>query len=160
MSDQEGLSERAAFDRLYHEQGSHVCNFLRLSIGNSSVADDLTQDTFLHFWRRRGAFDPERGGVKAYLLGIARKKAADWWRRNKGIAAPITEPISSATDRLIMLDAMNRLPEEVRTVLWLREVDGYSYKELADIFNVPLGTVRSRLHVARQQLRTIWAKEA
>ncbi len=160
MSDQEGLSERAAFERLYHELGSHVCNFLQLSIGNSSVADDLTQETFLHFWRRREAFDPGRGPVKAYLLGIARKKAADWWRRNKGMAEPIAEPMSSATDNLIIRDAMNQLPEESRAVLWLREVEGYSYEELANIFSVPLGTVRSRLHAARQQLRTIWTKGA
>jgi RNA polymerase sigma-70 factor, ECF subfamily len=129
MSEQEGLSERAAFDRLYHEQGSQVCKFLRLWVGNSSVADDLTQETFLHFWHRRDAFDPGRGGVKAYLLGIARKKAADWWRHNKSIAAPVAERVSSATDSLLIRDAMNQLPEEIRTVLWLREVEGYSYSD-------------------------------
>lgn len=160
MPEQEGSSERAAFDRLYHEQGSPVRNFLRLSVRNFSIAEDLTQETFLHFWRRRGAVDLRRGGVKAYLFGIARKKAADWWRRNKDHTAAGTEPVSSAADTLPIRDAMNQLPEEMRSVLWLREVEGYSYEELADILNVPLGTVRSRLHTARQQLRSVWMKEA
>jgi len=160
MPDEEGLTERAAFARLYLEQGSPVRGFLRSWVGDSSTADDLTQETFLHLWRRRGAFDPARGGVKAYLLGIARKKAADWWRRNREHTATGSEACSSATDDITVRDAFNQLPPEMRAVLWLREVEGYSYDELAGILKIPLGTVRSRLHAARHQLRTIWMKEA
>lgn len=133
MEEREGVSERAAFDRLYQEQGSPVRNFLRLSVGNSSIADDLTQETFLDLWRQPGTRDPERGGVKAYLLGIARKKAADWWRRNKTATAVALEPVSSRQDGLVIWDALNHLPAELRAVLWLREVEGYSYEELARI---------------------------
>lgn len=160
MEEQEGLSERAAFDRLYQEQGSPIRNFLRLSVGNSSVADDLTQETFLDLWRHPGIRDPARGGVKAYLLGIARKKAADWWRRNKTATAAAPEPVFSSSESLPIRDALNHLPADLRAVLWLREVEGYSYEELARILQIPVGTVRSRLHAARKQLRTIWLKEA
>ncbi len=160
MEEQDSLSEPAAFNRLYQEQGAPVRDFLRLSLGNSSVADDLTQETFLHLWRRPASFDPERGGIRAYLLGIARKKAADWWRHHKPDAAAVAERACPPTDGLAIRDALNQLPEDLRTVLWLREVEGYSYEELANILRVPVGTIRSRLHSARQQLRTIWMKEA
>ena len=98
MAEQEELSEPAAFDRLYREQGSPVRNFLRLFLGNSSVADDLTQETFLHLWRRPSAFDPQRGSIKAYLLGVARKKAADWWRHHDPAGNTLVEPAPSAVD--------------------------------------------------------------
>lgn len=58
MQEQDSVSDSASFDRLYQEQGSSVRKFLRISTGNSSVADDLTQETFLHFWRRPTSFDP------------------------------------------------------------------------------------------------------
>lgn len=160
MQQENSLSDPAAFDRLYHEQGSPVRKFLRVSIGNSSVADDLTQETFLHVWRRSASFDPARGGIKAYLLGIARKKAADWWRRNKADPVAAAEPAAHSADTVAIKNAFDQLPPDLRTVLWLREVEGYSYEELAQIINIPVGTVRSRLHSARQQLRTIWTKEA
>lgn len=160
MAEEDRLSEPDAFVRLYQKQGSPIRNFLRLMLGNSSVADDLTQETFLQLWRRPGAFDPGRGGIEAYLLGIARKKAADWWRRNKPDIEPVEERASIAADGLVIRDALSQLPEDMRTVLWLREVEGYSYEELATILKIPVGTVRSRLHSARQQLRTIWNKEA
>ncbi len=56
----------------------------------------------------------------------------------------------------MIADALRRLPEEQRMLLWLREVEGQSYAELASILNIPLGTVRSRLFAARQALRAIW----
>jgi RNA polymerase sigma-70 factor (ECF subfamily) len=53
-------------------------------------------------------------------------------------------------------EAFFLLSREQRTLLWLREVDGQSYSELAAIFEIPVGTVRSRLFTAREQLRSIW----
>lgn len=160
MSEENGLPEAAAFNRLYEQHGSPVRKFLRVLLGNTSVAEDLTQETFLHLWRRPHSFDPKRGNIKSYLLGIARKKAADWWRHNKPDAAVAGQYAAHLEGTEAIRDALNQLPEVARTVLWLREVEGYSYEELADILNVPVGTVRSRLHSARRQLRSIWTKEA
>jgi RNA polymerase sigma-70 factor (ECF subfamily) len=58
-----------------------------------------------------------------------------------------------------MGDALNRLPEEQRTLLWLREVEGLSYAELALNLEIPVGTVRSRLFAAREALRKIWLRK-
>jgi RNA polymerase sigma-70 factor (ECF subfamily) len=53
-------------------------------------------------------------------------------------------------------DAFARLPVEQQSLLWLREVEGQSYAELAEILDIPVGTVRSRLFAAREELRKIW----
>ena len=68
-----------------------------LLVRNASIPDDLMQETFLQVWRQPTACDPRRGGVRADLLGIVRKKAADWWRRNKtGTIAAVESPLSCA----------------------------------------------------------------
>ena len=59
----------------------------------------------------------------------------------------------------IVHDVLARLGEEQRMLLWLREVEGHSYAELAEILEIPLGTVRSRLSAAREALRKIWNGE-
>jgi len=53
-------------------------------------------------------------------------------------------------------DAFSRLGHEQRTLLWLREVEGQSYAELAEILEIPVGTVKSRMFTAREELRRIW----
>jgi RNA polymerase sigma-70 factor, ECF subfamily len=58
-----------------------------------------------------------------------------------------------------MGDALARLPKEQRALLWLREVEGQSYAELAVILEIPIGTVRSRLFAAREALRKIWRSD-
>jgi len=55
-----------------------------------------------------------------------------------------------------MEDALAHLPEEPRSLLWLREVEGQSYAELAEILEIPVGTVKSRLFAAREELRRVW----
>ena len=117
----------------------------------------MTQETFIYLWTRPERYEPERGSLRAYLFGIGRKRAADWWRKQKP-ADPLNDSAGNPWTELgsIVGDAFAHLPEEQRTLLWLREVEGYSYAELAEILEVPLGTVRSRLFAAREALRTIW----
>ena len=145
-----------AFEEIYNAHFARVQNFLRIHLGEASVIDDVAQETFLQFWQRPNGFDPDRANLRAYLFGIARKKAADWWRgQNKtGEAA---ETLSSASDSALLIsDALKRLDPDLRDVLWLREVEGYSYDELAGILEIPVGTVKSRLFSAREQLRRVW----
>jgi RNA polymerase sigma-70 factor (ECF subfamily) len=145
------------FEQAYFDHFSRIHSFLRIYLRNASVADDLAQDTFLQLWSQPGAFDPGRGGLRAYLLGIARKKAADWWRHSKPEAdAPPDKASQFSGNTLAIKDALARLDSDLRNVLWLREAEGYSYEELAQILDIPPGTVKSRLFAARKQLREIW----
>ena len=68
-----------------------------------------------------------------------------------------SEPSESKTETASLIgDAFAHLPEEQRTLIWLREVEGHSYAELAEILGIPVGTVRSRLFAAREELRRVW----
>jgi RNA polymerase sigma-70 factor (ECF subfamily) len=91
---------------------------------------------------------------------MARKRAAEWWRKQKPTEELAEEREDGARNqaevRSAVGDAFRRLPAEQRALLWLREVEGQSYAELAASLGVPVGTVRSRLFAAREALRAVW----
>ncbi len=154
----EWAHDAVAFDTMYRENAPRLRAFLRQIVGSFHVAEDLTQEIFTHVWSHADAFNPARGSIRAYLFGIGRHRAAEWWRRSRP-EAPMPEnecPNCSPERQSIVADALQRLPEEQRTLLWLREIEGQSYAELAVIFDIPIGTVRSRLFMARQALQQIW----
>jgi RNA polymerase sigma-70 factor (ECF subfamily) len=156
----EGIRRKnaSAFDTLYQNYGEGLLGFLRQLLGNRQAAEDVTQETFASIWQRPNGFDPERGTLRSYVFGAGRKLAAEWWRKQKPQGDAVTEPAESAraeTQSLIG-NAFNKLPAEQRTMLWLREVEGQSYAELAEILGIPEGTVRSRLFAARKALKQVW----
>lgn len=149
-----------AFDAFYRQYAARIRAFLRHHLANEQAAEDVMQNTFTEIWRRRRGFDPDRGTLRAYVLGVARRQAAEWWRRQRPEEElALNDPASCPTETSsLVADAFNRLGTEQRTLLWLREVEGQSYKELAEILDIPVGTVRSRLFAAREALRAIWCE--
>jgi len=147
-----------AFDAFYRDNAPRLQEFLRHIVGSRQVAEDLMQETFTQIWGRPNGFHAERGTLRAYLYGIGRKRAAEWWRTNGAIKQGNgVDPAGCSTETVSAVnEAFAQLPEGQRTLLWLREVEGQSYAELAEIFEIPIGTVRSRLFGAREALRTIW----
>jgi RNA polymerase sigma-70 factor (ECF subfamily) len=146
-----------AFDAFYQEQASRLLGFLRHYLGDAQAAQDITQETFLAFWQKPNGFDPRRGTLRGYLFGIARHRAAEWRRRRPRTEAPAHERTAADGERAMLLaDAIGQMGPDERGLLWLREVEGHSYAELAAILDLPLGTVKSRLFSAREMLRRIW----
>ena len=156
------LRDPDAFEALYRECAPRLLTYLRQLLGHRQAAQDVMQNTFTELWKRPGSFDPQRGTLRAWLFGAARRQAAEWWRHHHA-SDPLDFEAAGANRTeasSIMADALQRLPEEQRTLLWLREVEGHSYAELAAVLNVPIGTVRSRLFTAREALRGIWSQPA
>jgi len=147
-----------AFDTWYREAAPRLRVFLRHLLGGEQEAEDVMQETFTQIWRRPHRFDPERGSPRAYLFGVARRQAADWRRKQKATDGLGTDPPAHSGVEVasMVTEAFDRLTLGHRTLLWLREVEGQSYEELATILEVPLGTVRSRLFAAREALRALW----
>lgn len=164
MADDREIWERicrgdaAALDTLYRSQSPKLEVFLRRVLGNQQAAEDVMQETFARIWQRPNCFEHERGTLRAYLFGAARKRAADWWRKNGAATEPVLSETAQQSSEIgpLVSDAISRLSAEGRALIWLREVEGYSYDELAQVFDVPVGTVASRLFAVREELRRIW----
>jgi RNA polymerase sigma-70 factor (ECF subfamily) len=133
---------------------------------NPHDADDVVQEASLRALRYFGTFTG--GNARAWFLRIVRNACIDWrGRRGRAAIDPFDEqehsgewPARNPETSLLAADvaqsitrAMNQLPDRLRQVLILRELQGLSYRELADVINVPPGTVMSRLSRARQAFR-------
>ncbi len=146
-------------------------NLARWLTRNDHDAEDVVQEAYLRAVR---SFDRYRGGdPRAWVLTIVRNTCYTWLRQNRAAEAafagdagdegveeipgdPATEPevqFIRDVDQQLLREALDALPAEFREVLVLRELEGLSYKEIADIVDVPLGTVMSRLARARQRLQ-------
>lgn len=167
-----GLSSRAATktgtscdwqfntqaERLYKEIGPALLGYFRRQPALAGTAEDLLQDTFV-----RAFAHPERLRTsisqRAYLFGIARHVGIDALRRQRP-AVELPEDAPAATDapdvRLEpMRRAISRLPETQREALILKLQQDLSYAEIAEALDIPVGTVRSRLHFALLHLRRV-----
>jgi RNA polymerase sigma-70 factor (ECF subfamily) len=158
--------DEQAFEGFYSQTAPRLIAFLRHLVGSQEAAEDVAQETYTALWNRLGGYKPEVGQLRAYLYGAARRQAVDWWRKQSpagrasdGDAIEDIAVPSQIEKRSIVEDAFQRLPAEQRALLWLREVEGQSYDELAAILEIPTGTVRSRLFAAREALRSIWHGE-
>jgi RNA polymerase sigma-70 factor (ECF subfamily) len=153
--------DRAAFAALVRATQTDVWRFTAALV-DPGAADDLTQETYLRAFKALPAFEG-RSSVRTWLLGIARRACADHLRsvvRRRRLdarlaAQAITDaPVPDPAHRLAGDDLLRRLGEERRTAFVLTQVLGLSYAEAADIEDVPVGTIRSRVARARDELVT------
>jgi len=81
-----------AFDALYRSCGAGLLGFLNQFLGNRQAAEDITQETLAGIWQHPNGFDPERGTLHSYVFGVGRKRAAEWWRKQKPQSHAAFEP--------------------------------------------------------------------
>jgi RNA polymerase sigma-70 factor (ECF subfamily) len=159
----------AAFEELVNRYGQKLYGLAFFLTGQASDAEDVVQETFLGAYEGLGAFEG-RSSVKTWLSRILVNQAARHHRslRVRTAAQPLrltaasqellngaaaASPATASEIRLDVLTVIQRLRPEHREVVVLRELEGMSYHEIADVLNVPEGTVESRLFRARQELK-------
>jgi RNA polymerase sigma-70 factor (ECF subfamily) len=173
---------RQAFEELVRRYERPLYSYLRRYLGDTGLAEDAFQATFLTVHLRRNEFDPRRP-FRPWVYRIARTRAIDLFRRNRRHNRLILDARSqghepgaerrpleelpdvralSPADRLEMGEDRERLgrlvdslPARLRGVLVQVMLRGVSYQEAADTLGIPLGTVKSRLHEALLRLRKI-----
>ena len=162
------LKDRAKLVRFEREVLPHLDaahNLARWLTGNDADAADVVQEACL---RALSFFDGFRGPeARAWLLQIVRNTCYTWLRRNRAAATEALDETalgvragSTATERMILSQAIGALPAEFREALVLREMEGLSYKDIAHVVGVPIGTVMSRIARARKLLREYLSAEA
>lgn len=149
-----------------HELGDSGFALAVLLLRNRDDAADAVQDSFHTLLRKRRLFDPKRGQLRAWFLKIVRNRCLDMLRkrrRDATIAAELTElpatqetPDAASEKRetieALKLELMN-MPLSQREIILLRDYHNLSYADVARVMNIPVGTVMSRLHRARAELR-------
>lgn len=159
--------ERQALDTLYQRYAQPLFGYLLTLTADRGLAEEILQDTFVAAWRAAARFEG-RASVKTWLFGIARRQAHNSLRRRNLTLtddttleqAPSDEPepeeaVLRDADRQALSEAIMRLRPVHREVLLLAFVHELSYAEMANLLDVPLGTIRSRLSNARRLLRDI-----
>jgi len=172
--------ERAAFVALLERYRGEVLNFLTRFLGNRAAAEDVFQDTFLQIHLSAESFDADRT-FKPWLFTIAANKARDFHRRRKRrAAASLSAPIGGSEDGAEFVDLLaggettpdvpveqaeqaslvkrvvDDLPGHYREILLLSYFQRMSYQQIAETLEVPLGTVKSRLHSAVASFERSW----
>jgi RNA polymerase sigma-70 factor (ECF subfamily) len=159
-----GDDSPAAFGDLCRVHGAAIHAYLARR-GGRQTADDLFGEVWLQAYVARSTYDPALGARLPWLYGIARNVLRGHWRRGHAqeiaLAHPPTDPWADADDRLSAADrfddlrrALQQLNAEEREVLLLVAWERLTPTEVAGVLNIPPGTARSRLHRARQLMRT------
>ena len=144
-------------------------NLARWFTRNEKDAEDVVQEAYLRALRHFGAF--QGGDARPWLLAIVRNTYYTWFRQNRALALDANfddefyvqtsddlDPemlLIREADNEMLRRALKRLPDEFREVIVLREFEELSYKQIADVVKIPLGTVMSRLARARGRLKQI-----
>jgi RNA polymerase sigma factor (sigma-70 family) len=155
-----------AMRQLWERYGTLVQTYCVRSIGDRELAADCVQETFVSAWRSRERFDPARGNLASWLLGIARHRVHDTYRKQARTPLP-HDPASGIGDmpvvvdeldlaqRLLVADALATLPARPRQVVELAFYGGLSHREIAERLTIPLGTVKSDMRRALRRLRDV-----
>jgi RNA polymerase sigma-70 factor (ECF subfamily) len=164
--------DRAAFGELVRRHQDRLFNTVFRFVGNAEDAQDVVQDAFLNAYQSLHQF---KGDARffTWLYRIAVNSAISLKRKHRAVlsgdyrangrapAEPLDESEASrpgsalerVEDEQRLQAGLNRLTPEHRAVLVLKDLEGLKYEEIADLLGVPIGTIRSRLHRARLELR-------
>ena len=163
---------RDAFGALYDRHGSSVYRLALYLLQDRTKAEEITQEVFLDVWLKATFFRPERGPFHAWLMAIAHHRAVDELRRNRrqrdvmaeaGMNAIIEERTRAITadegaqhseEAVIVRKSLEVLPSEQKQVVEMAYYQGLTQTELAQRLQQPLGTVKTRMRLAMQKLRT------
>lgn len=176
--------ETEAFGALVRRYERELYGYLRRYVGENSLAEDVFQNTFMQLYVKSGQYEPGRP-FRPWLYTIATHQAIDALRRqgrhqaisleqrreetgngetnslletleNRG-PGPLDQ-VSAEERRERVRASVERLPDFLRQVVLLAYYQGMKYREIADVLDIPVGTVKSRLHAALVKLQLAWAE--
>ncbi len=155
----------AAFRKIVFRHKDKVRNLIYLTLGDVDYVDDIMQDVFISAFNNLLNFRFE-SKFSTWLYRVTINKCRDYLRKKKvrSIFTSLNDDYHHQSVRLksdsgdiqnIVRKAIERLPEKLRIPLILRDIDGFSYKEIADKMGCNVGTIKSRIFRARESLKII-----
>lgn len=161
-------NERTAFDFLYDHYSGALFNIITKTLRDEERAADVLQESFLKIWKNIASYNPEKGRLFTWILNIARNGAIDAVRmegRKPAMddiddRAVQNEPDAgqeSMVSSSEMKAIINMLRPERKILIDMAYFQGYTHEEISEELNIPLGTVKSRIRTALQELKNYFA---
>ncbi len=167
--------EEDSLEILIDRHVGHIFNFIRQHVGNQDSAQDLTQEVFIKIWKNIKKFDAERN-FKIWMFQIARNTIIDFLRKKKNI--PFSELEKYGREEFDAVDespnpeeildkklsesdvakALEKMTPQFRSVIALYYQEGFNFREISEIMDEPLDTVKSRHRRALQMLKKLLSK--
>jgi RNA polymerase sigma-70 factor (ECF subfamily) len=164
-----------AFEAVYDRHGGPAFSLAYRMVGNRVVAEDITQEAFLSIWRSRLRYQSERGSVRTWVLGIVHHRAIDALRRNlvherRRASAEGIEEWQEARERTdvevarreearTVRAAIEELPDKQGQVIDLAYFGGFTHTQIAEMLDMPVGTVKGRMRLGLDKLRRSLSRE-
>ncbi len=159
--------DAVALQELYDRYGKVIYSFAYRLTHDATLSEECVQDVFVALWRRAADFDPTRAKLTTWLFVVARNRAIELGRQKsrRPELRDDLEPVGSSPDPAHLVtvadesqrvaEAMAELPEDQLAVLRLSYFDGLSHSEIAEVIGIPLGTVKGRMRLALERLRSL-----
>jgi RNA polymerase sigma-70 factor (ECF subfamily) len=158
--------DRRAFEELYDNYSGALYGILKKILKDDEKAQDVLQEAFVKIWRNIQAYDAGKGRLFTWLLNVSRNLAIDALRRKETAQANQTDSLDdyvyigdndptplALPDLDIIQKRIRRMRPEQQQVLELVYFQGYTHSEVAETLNIPLGTAKTRIHTAINELR-------
>jgi RNA polymerase sigma-70 factor (ECF subfamily) len=164
-----GDADALAFEVIFDRHAGAAFSLAYRMCGRRSRAEDIVQETFLSLWRRGGRYERSRGSVRSWVLGAVHNKAIDSFRHETAttgrdvnedealeqLAAPDrTETEAERRSEAGQVrGALEQLPTDQRRVIELAYFGGFTHRQIADMLELPQGTVKGRMRLGLVKLR-------
>lgn len=150
-----------ALEEIYRDVSPLVYTLAVRALGNPTEAEDVTQQTFVAAWRSRATFDPDRGALRGWVVGIARRAIADALesrhRDTRRLAAVRDVPVVAErdqTDDILLAYEIEALGDPRNTIMAMAFYEGHTHEQIAQLLQMPLGTVKSHIRRSLVTLKT------
>jgi RNA polymerase sigma-70 factor, ECF subfamily len=168
--------EVQAFEIVFDRHASAAFSLAYRMCGRRAAAEDIVQDAFLSLWRGGGGYDPRRGSVRAWVLSVVHNRAIDAFRRSgardrrdvadDGIAERLPAPdatdaeVERRDDARQVRTALDELPPDQRRVIELAYFGGFTHSQIAEMLDLPPGTVKGRMRLGLTKMRYVLGEQA
>jgi RNA polymerase sigma-70 factor, ECF subfamily len=162
-------AEAAAFEVVYDRHAGSAFSLAYRMCGARQLAEEVVQEAFLSIWRSGARYDRRRGSVRTWVLGITHHRAIDALRRgvvqdrhrasDEGIEERFESgertdvEVARREEALEIRGALDVLPDEQRRAIELAYYGGFTQSEIAEMLDVPIGTVKGRMRLGMDKLR-------
>jgi RNA polymerase sigma-70 factor, ECF subfamily len=164
-----GEGSPRALELLFDRHGGAAFSLAYRMVGDRVAAEDISQEAFLSIWRSRMRYDPSRGSVRTWVLGIVHNRAIDALRRGASYErrkeqldvveerheAPERTDVEAARreEARSVRSALDTLPADQRRTIELAYFGGFSHSQIAELLDEPIGTIKGRMRLGLGKLR-------